>query len=33
LSGYDIADQIRELALKGTAIAKRVGSSGRPDVG
>jgi 5-methyltetrahydrofolate--homocysteine methyltransferase len=24
---YDIADKIRELALKGTAIAKRVGSS------
>jgi len=26
LSDYDIADKIRELALKGTAIAKRVGS-------
>jgi methionine synthase I (cobalamin-dependent) len=24
---YDIADKIREPALKGTAIAKRVGSS------
>jgi methionine synthase I (cobalamin-dependent) len=27
LSDYDIADKIRELALKGTAIAKWVGSS------
>jgi 5-methyltetrahydrofolate--homocysteine methyltransferase len=27
LSNYDIADKIRQLALKGTAIAKRVGSS------
>ncbi len=27
LGNYDIADKIRELALKGTAIAKRVGSS------
>jgi len=27
LAKYDIVDKIRELALKGTAIAKRVGSS------
>jgi methionine synthase I (cobalamin-dependent) len=27
LSDYDIVDKIRELALKGTAVAKRVGSS------
>jgi methionine synthase I (cobalamin-dependent) len=27
LDNYDIADKIRELALKGSAIAKRVGSS------
>ena len=27
LGDYEIADKIRELALKGTAIAKRVGSS------
>jgi methionine synthase I (cobalamin-dependent) len=33
LSDYDIADKIRELALKGTAIAKRLGRAGRPDVG
>jgi methionine synthase I (cobalamin-dependent) len=32
LGDYDIADKIRELALKGTAIAKR-GSAGRPHVG
>jgi 5-methyltetrahydrofolate--homocysteine methyltransferase len=29
---YDIADLMRELSLRGTAIAKRVGSSWRPDV-
>jgi len=27
LGNYDIADKIRELVLKGTAVAKRVGSS------
>jgi len=27
LGNYDIADKIRELALKGIAIAERVGSS------
>jgi methionine synthase I (cobalamin-dependent) len=26
--GFDIADKIRELSLKGTAIAKRVGIAG-----
>jgi methionine synthase I (cobalamin-dependent) len=27
LGNYDIADKIRELALEGIAIAKRIGSS------
>jgi hypothetical protein len=27
LANYDIADKIHELALKGSAIAKRIGSS------
>jgi methionine synthase I (cobalamin-dependent) len=27
LGNYDIADKIRELVLKGAAVAKRVGSS------